>query len=139
MSASQKSQNEPKEETQKGTNWYLVAGVAAALGVATLATVVVVQDRRKKRHLVLDEHSGFDDEVEWTEDTQYMANFLAITKRTFSHMWSRTVSGVKLIDKSIRSYLEPAATSPLASQAQIEAKQAKMVENDNDDLFVADF
>ena len=132
-------QTERKEEQQKGTNWYLVAGVAAAIGVATVATVVVVQNGRKKRQTFIDEHSGFEDEIEWTEDTQYVANFFAATKRTFGYMWNRTVSGMKLVDKSIRNYMRPELDGPLASQAKIEEAQTKMLENDDEELYVGAF
>ena len=141
MSEVKAEQNDRKEEQSKGTNWYLIAGVAAAVGVAAVATVVVVQNgRRKKTQLFVDE-DGYEDEIVWTEDTQYMANFMAATKKTFSYMWNRTISGVKLVDKSIRGYIDqPISTSPLASQKEVQASQQKMLRNDDDeDLFVDNF
>lgn len=126
-----------EEKKDKGTNWYLVGGVAFAAGIALFAVGAVVMTRRKK--MALYEFEGQEIGAEWTDES-YLNEFFSTTQSTFKRMWGSAMSSLKKVNEVVRSRLGAGETfQPLASKEEIDAKSELMDKDDNNFFVDGDF
>lgn len=137
MTSTQETQTKTSEGQEKGTNWYLVGGVALATGLAIAAVATVLTSKKQKRQVF--ECGGQEEEIVWTEDSQFLTNLFATTKSTFSRMWNSTVNGIQKLDSVIRNQIQAPQTTPLfPTQEEVTEKAIEMNAAD-DTFYIADF
>lgn len=124
-----------EEEEKKGTNWYLVGGIALAAGIGIAAAATVISQNRKKTEVYTFE--GRDEEIMWTEDTQYLTGFLTSTKARFISMWNTTMTGFRKIDSMIRGNISQDQTSQVfPPRTAVEAKALEMESHEDEDFYI---